>query len=201
MLANLTTRGGKSMRHVFLFFVLISLAVPVAAREIADVSVPETIKLENGIPLQLNGAGIRYKLFFKIYIAQLYMQYPSSNIEKIIEDKGFKRVVMHFLYDEVSSEKLVEGWNIGFDGNCDEEQLANLKTRIADFNGMFNDVKRGDEILLDYVPEKGTEVIIRGESKGVITGKDFNDSLLLIWLGQKPVSSDLREELTAYSPQ
>ena len=44
-------------------------------------------------------------------------------------------------------------------------------------------------------PETGTAVIISGELKGVIEGKAFNDLLMRVWLGEKPVDEDLRQEL------
>ena len=67
--------------------------------------------------------------------------------------------------------------------------------RIDQFNAMFTDAKKGDVIVLDYIPNQGTKVTIAGTEKGVIPGKDFNDAMLLIWLGDKPVTKDLRAKL------
>jgi hypothetical protein len=187
------------MRIFCILFLLVSLAVPAPARDIADVNVPENVSAENGTSLHLNGAGIRNKLFFKIYIAELYMQHPSSDIAKVIADEGQKRVVMHFLYDELGKEKLVEAWNEGFHANVDQQQLTALQPRINQFNAMFDNVKKGDEIILDYFPGKGTQVSIRNQVKGLVPGKDFNDALLAIWLGKEPVSAELRKELSDYS--
>ena len=41
----------------------------------------------------------------------------------------------------------------------------------------------------------GTQVTIKGTVKGVIAGKDFNDALLSIWLGEKPVTAKLKDEM------
>ncbi len=38
------------------------------ALEIAGTAVPESVQVDKGKTLQLNGAGIRSKFFFKIYI-------------------------------------------------------------------------------------------------------------------------------------
>jgi hypothetical protein len=38
-------------------------------------------------------------------------------------------------------------------------------------------------------------VSINTTEKGTIAGKDFNDLLLSIWLGDKPVGEKLRKEL------
>jgi hypothetical protein len=49
--------------------------------------------------------------------------------------------------------------------------------------------------VLDFFPNQGTVVTIAKQEKGVILGKDFNDALLRIWLGEKPVTKGLKEKL------
>jgi hypothetical protein len=44
-------------------------------------------------------------------------------------------------------------------------------------------------------------VTIAKEEKGVIPGKDFNDALLRIWLGEKPVNKGLKEQLLDYNKE
>jgi Chalcone isomerase-like len=187
------------MRIVKVLLLLVLFSTPVFAREIADVNIPEQVSVGDGVTLHLNGAGIRYKYFFKIYVAELYMQHPAADVEKVLKDDGEKRVVMHFIYSEVGKDKLVEGWNEGFRANLAPQELAALQEKINRFNAMFDTVKSGDEISLDYTPGKGTEVTIRGRVKGVVAGKDFNDALLAIWLGKEPVSDELRKELLGNS--
>jgi hypothetical protein len=104
-------------------------------------------------------------------------------------------MVMHFLYDKVEKASLVEAWSDGFSNNTPADRLTALQQRIDQFNAMFTDAKKGDVIVLDYIPNQGTKVTIAGTEKGVIPGKDFNDAMLLIWLGDKPVTKDLRAKL------
>lgn len=185
------------MRNFFLVCFCLLFALPAAALEIAGVSVPESIKTEDGITLTLNGAGIRTKVFFDIYIAQLYLEQPAADTKDVLAADSHKSMVMHFLYKNVEKAKLIEAWNEGFLGNNSPEQLAELKGRIDQFNAMFSDAKKGDVIALDYTPGVGTKVTIAGVEKGVIPGKDFNDALLSIWLGESPISKDLKAKLLA----
>lgn len=177
--------------------VLLALLVSTSAygREIAGVDVPETLSQADGTLLELNGAGIRSKFFFKIYIAELYLQKKQNEVSALLAEDGGRRVVMHFLYDEVSEKDLVESWIDGFQKNGSAEQLNELSDQISAFNALFETVKKGDQIVLDYMVGKGTAVVIRGEEKGVIEGKPFNDLLLSIWLGKEPVGKDLRDDL------
>lgn len=184
--------------RIFLLFCLLVISVPADAREIAGVAVQETIKTDDGTTLQLNGAGIRTKMFFDIYVAELYLEKPAAAATEVIAAEGRKRMIMHFLYKEVGKDKLVEAWNEGFQGNTASGELAGLQERIDRFNGLFEDVKKGDVIVLDYLPATGTTVTIKGQQKGVITGKDFNDAMLKIWLGEKPVTDSLKKELLSY---
>lgn len=179
--------------------VLLLTVSPVQAKEIAGVMVQEVVKTDTGTELVLNGAGIRSKFFFDIYIAKLYLEHPATDVKKILASTGGRRMVMHFLHDEVSKDKIVDGWIEGFAGNSDAKDVEALQSRIDSFNAMFVDVKKGDRIVLDFVPEKGTIVTVAGEEKGVIEGKDFNDALLLIWLGDKPVNKKLKQQLLSYN--
>ena len=56
-------------------------------------------------------------------------------------------------------------------------------------------MKNGEEIVLDYRPTIGTTVIIKEQVKGIIVGKEFNDALLKIWLGNEPVTGKLKKQL------
>jgi len=164
------------------------------AAEVEGVNVPESVEV-GGSELLLNGAGVRTKFFFDIYVGTLYLTKKAGTSEEAIGMKGPKRVSMHMLYGEVSREKLIHGWEEGFRKNQSRKVMDTLKERLDQFNAMFSDVKKGDVILLDYLPGEGTSVTIRGERKGVVPGKDFNDALLAVWLGRKPADSDLKEAM------
>ncbi len=184
--------------RTFILCCLLLCSLPANAKEIAGVSVQEALQTDDGTTLHLNGAGIRSKFFFDIYIAELYLEHPSSSVSEVLENPGRKRMIMYFLYKEVGKDKLIEGWDEGFAGNSKAEQVVKLQERIDQFNAMFVDVKKDDVIVLDYIPEKGTVVTIAKQEKGVIAGKDFNDALLRIWLGDEPVNETLKEELLSY---
>jgi len=166
------------------------------ALEVAEVNVSEQVLLANtNTPLKLNGAGVRSKFFFKIYVGALYLPQKTTNAEKAINMEGGKRILMHFLYKKVEKEKLVEGWVDGFKNNHSGEQFEALKTKLEAFNKLFDTVKRGDRIELDYLPEIGTQVSINDQIKGSIFGKVFYSALLKVWLGEDPADSDLKEAM------
>ena len=177
---------------LLLFFLL-----PVQAAEIADTQFEDEISIAGyNDKLQLNGIGMRYKFFFKIYIAALYLQEKNADVKQIIESVQAKRMVMHFLYDKVEKEKLLSAWVEGFEDNLSAEEYKSLEPRIKSFNSLFETVASGDVVFLDFIPGKGTRVTSKGQQKGVIEGADFYSVLLKIWLGDEPVDEDLKTALT-----
>ena len=183
------------MRSLILVVCLLLVSGPVSARVISGVEVPATVVGADGVELHLNGVGIRSKFFFSIYIAELYLQHPASTTATVLAQGGERRMVMHFLYHEVSKDQLVDGWEEGFAANLDTASRAALAPRIKAFEAMFVTVHKGDEIVFDYLPAVGTRVRVAGAPKGVIAGKDFADALWSIWLGREPVTTDLKREL------
>ncbi len=177
----------------FAFFVTTGYA---AAKNLDDLQFPDTVKLDGSdVTLQLNGVGYRTKFVFKIYAGALYTEKKVTSRDAVQALEGPKRILMHFVYGEVDREKLASAWSEGFEENNSDDKLKVLASRIQQFNAMFPDMKEGDIVLLDYIPGKGTHVIIKGESKGVIEGADFNAALLDIWLGEEPADDDLKEAM------
>jgi len=184
------------MNRVFLILITLLLPTSLSAQTVADVTLPTEVQLI-GSPeiLTLNGAGIRTKFFFKIYIAALYLPSRTNESGVILSKDQPNQVLMHFIYSEVEKQKLVDGWIDGFNNNTSTEEMDKLQDRLATFNSFFETVVEGDQILLSYHPNSGTHVTIKGEAKGTIPGHDFNQALLRVWLGPDPVTSDLKETL------
>ncbi len=174
---------------------VLTMSLSVYALEIKGVKLPDSVEISE--PLQLVGAGIRTKTFLRInvYIGALYMVNPVKNADAVIGAKEAKRMVMHFLYHKVAKEKIIKGWNEGFEANS-RPSLDTLQERIATFNSFFDsDLKEGDEAILTYIPGKGTNVEIKGVVKGTIPGDDFMEALFKIWFGEHPADKDLKEEI------
>lgn len=185
-------------KAVFLLLsMMISIYVPsVSAKKLGDLYFPDKVQIAGtSTPLQLNGVGHRTKFFFKIYAGALYTVKKVHSRNAVQALTGPDRVVMHFIYSEVSRDKLVAAWQEGFQENNTAAQLKALAPEITQFNAMFPSLKKGDIVVLDYLPGKGTRVTIKGKVKGTIKGKDFNRALLDVWLGNKPADEDLKQAM------
>ena len=163
----------------------------------------EGVKLEptaqvGGAALQLNGAGLRTRAIFKVYVAGLYVPAKSTNPATLLAQKGPRRLQMTMLRN-VDADSFAAPLNDGLKNNHSEAQLAALKGQIDAFNATFKSVgeaKKGDVIGIEYLPDAGTRITVNGQAKGAaIPGEDFYAALLRIWLGDKPADGDLKKGL------
>jgi hypothetical protein len=182
------------MTRKLLLVVALSLGVAAAARaaEVAGVKMPDTMTVE-GKTLKLNGTGLRKKIFFKVYVAALYVETPSTDPATIIASDQIKSITLHILRS-LGGAQIGDAISDGFWRNSKDRMYA-LNDRLQKLIGMFPAVDYGDEIVLTYVPGKGLSVTAKGQAKGTIEGKDFADALLGVWLGANPVQEDLKAAL------
>jgi hypothetical protein len=169
-----------------------ALAAVVLAGEVAGVMMPDTVTIE-GKTLKLNGMGLRKKVVFKVYVAGLYLESPSKDASTIISSDQIKRMQLSILRS-LKASQVTEAIVEGFEKNS-RAQMTALKQRLGEFSAMISDVVEGDQILMTYVPGRGTVVSVKGIEKGAIEGKDFADALYSVWLGVDPVQADLKKAL------
>jgi len=168
------------------------------AAEVEGVKLADKLRVSDAGPeLILNGAGVRTRVFFKVYVGALYLQKKENATDAVLADAGPKRVAMHLLRD-LTAEQLFSALNDGLKNNHTPEQLAKLGPQLKQLEDVFNAVKaakNGDVILLDYLPGAGTRVTVRGDDKGTIPGEEFNRALLRIWLGNQPADASLKKAM------
>jgi hypothetical protein len=190
-----------AMRIFALLAAVLTLALASAspALDVAGANFPERIaKTPGGQPLVLNGGGIRKAYFLSIYAAGLYLPAPSTDAAKAIDMLGAKRVAMQMLRD-VDTETFVDALSDGLRANHSEAQMAAFAPKIERLTAIMSKLgtaKEGTRVTLDLVPGQGTQVTIDGAPQGApIPGEDFYRALLRNWIGEHPVSADLKRAL------
>jgi hypothetical protein len=182
------------MRRLLLLagLIVVCWSVPAAALEIGGVQLPDTAGI-GGRTLVLNGAGLRTKLFFKIYAGGLYLEQATHDAETVINADAPMLVRMQFIYDGVSAEKMQDGWKEGFAVTAPDPS-DNLEVAIEAFVDFFTEeVREGDVYEIAWIPDKGVQVAFNGTILGVVTGLDFKKALFAVWFGPHPVDDDLKE--------
>jgi hypothetical protein len=148
--------------------------------------------IEEGEVLQIRGAGLLKWLFFKVYIAALYLP-PDVPGRDVLEDVP-KKMEFHYLSD-MKAEQFTESGEPLLKKNASPEELAKIRPKIDAINGMYRDVKKGERYSLTYIPGKGTELALNGQVLGRIEGYDFAAIYYRIWLGENPADDELKDLL------
>ncbi len=181
-------------RFLSVLLIFIMTTIPVSAEKIGGVNLPETLTA-GGENLVLNGAGLRKKLWVKVYAGALYLKEKSDDAQKIIEAEEPMTIRLHFIREGVDSKKLVDAWNEGFESSTGGN-MEPLQSEINRFNACFNqETKENDVYDLMYIPGQGVNVVIEGALKDTIKGLEFKKALFGIWLGENTGLKDLRKEM------
>ena len=170
---------------------MLCVSMQASALELKGVKLPDSAQVGKAT-LQLNGAGIRTKFFFKVYVGALYLDKKASTAADVLADTGAKRVAMYWLRD-VDSKRIRDGFDDDLKAN---KTPARLDTQVKQFLAIFDTfkgVKEGDVIDVDFVPDTGVTVSLNGKEIGQVAGADFNDALLRVWFGDHPADEDLEE--------
>lgn len=176
---------------------LFGLTAVANAIEVAGVKVEESINL-GGNSLVLNGAGVRYKAIFKVYVAGLYVSKKSSNPEELLRQPGAKRVVVTFLRD-IDNKEFSKQFIRGLEDNLEKSDRSKVLANMPRMGQLFNDFKNfkpGDSFSIDWLPGVGTVISVKGKPWGEpFKDPEFFNALLRIWLGPNPPTWQIKEAL------
>ncbi|OGR42884.1 MAG: hypothetical protein A2X35_09630 [Elusimicrobia bacterium GWA2_61_42] len=183
----------KKLAMLLLFTLPCGLFAAGADRTLKGVTMPVTVQFE-GRQLLLNGMGLRTKVVFKVYAAGLYLEKNSTDGLEIAASEQVKKIELVFLR-AVDGADVAKAIADGFANNNAADALPALKDRIARFEKLIPNVKKGDKLAFTYRPAAGIEVLANGKPLGAVEGKDFADALLRVWLGPKPSDKALKDGL------
>jgi long-chain acyl-CoA synthetase len=182
------------MRRITTMLVALAFAAGVGAAEVGGVKLDDKVAV-GGQDLVLNGAGVRNKVFIKVYVASLYLPAKATTPAAAME-KGPRRIQMNLLRD-LTPDQLVDALVDGLKDNNTPADLAAVKAQtdqMVSIMKSFGPVKEKDVVTLDFV-EGGTRIGLNGTAKGTIPGDAFNRALTKVWLGDNPVQADLKKAM------
>jgi hypothetical protein len=156
---------------------------PAAAATLAGVTLPDKADA-GGQALVLNGLGLRKKFFIKVYVGGLYLPAKERSPAKILGADASHRMSFHFLYS-VSAKQMCDAWDEGLADNSPSAP-AEVKAGFKTLCTYMEDIPKGNEMVLTYVPGQGTKVEVNGKAKGTLPGKATADAVLATWIGQHP---------------
>jgi len=178
------------------------LASAAHAGELEGVQLEDRVQVD-GQALELNGMALRTRMFFKVYVAGLYLPQKVSSAERAIGGEGAKRIVLVMMRD-ATADQFCESVEIGLEANHSDADLERIQPQTqALFTKIraVGEARKGMRIVLDYSPSAAaTTLYIDGAAQGgPMPGADFFRALLRIWLGERPAQLDLKRMLLGQS--
>lgn len=186
-----------------LFGVVFTAAVShsALAAEVSGIKFADSAKV-GGKELQLNGLGVRTKFTVKVYAASLYLEEKQASVDAVLKAEGPRRLQL-VMMREITSEDLANAFMSGLSANVDETDKSKIVSQISKFGehfGMVETFRKGDVIDVDWLPGAGTQCYLNGKKVGgLVPDLVFYNSVLRIWLGEKPVDPVLKTNLLATS--
>ena len=178
---------------------LSACAVSAFAAEVAGVKVDDDV-IVGGRKLVLNGAGIRTRIVFKVYVAALYLAQKKTETKDVLAPTGPKRVGVTMLRD-VSSDELGQALVTGIRKNSSAEDARRFAPQMAAMTDIFNRIpklKTGETFSVDWVPGSGTVVLVDGKPVAEpIPDEAFYNAILRIWVGDDPADDALKSAMLA----
>ncbi len=173
-----------------------SLPVPAGANAVSSTFEPRTTL--QGVPLQLNGAGTRYKAFFRLYDMALYTPAKVSTPDALLAQPGPKRLSFVALRELPGTDlglAFIKGLSSNSPPELVQKHTASSTRLIEIFSGKPK-LNTGDTFAMEYLPGKGTVFYIQGQSQGAPVGdEEFFQMVLKIWVGNSPADFKLRDAL------
>ena len=178
------------MRKLAVAVSFLLMASQAFAVEVGGVNVAPTVSVGQKT-LSLNGAGIRKKLFFKVYVGALYAEKKSSSTGDLLKDPGDKLVRMTFVYKKVEKEKIVEAFAEGLSNNS--PAVAGTPDAKAFLSWFTSDFMAGDIVDVSLAADGTVSATHNGKALGTVRSPALARAVLLIWFGEKPADADLKK--------
>ena len=188
-------------RFIVLTALAAALAMPFAGQaqttEVAGVKFANTLQVGNA-KLQLNGAGIRYKVVFKVYAAALYLTDKAATPEAVLAAPGPRHLQIVMLR-EIDANELGKLFTKGMEQNAPREEFSKSIAGIMRMSDIFSSRKKlvaGDSFAVEWVPGTGTVILVNGKPEGQpIKEPEFYSALMKIWFGKSPADAQLKDAL------
>ena len=141
------------MKKIVLLFCGLLMSWNVNALNVGGIHLQEQMQV-GGKLLQLNGAGIRTKWFFKVYVCGLYIPMKQTSGKAIIDSGNENRIVLHMLR-ELTSSKLYGAFKDAIESSQTTDVLLAIQPQLNQMGQIFESVelvKEGDISDMPYLP-------------------------------------------------
>ena len=181
------------MRHIVLIAAL-AAATSAAGIDVDGVKIDDKVGV-GGQELVLNGAGVRKRAIFKVYVGSLYVPAKARTVQEVLA-KAPRRIQLNLLRN-LSADQLIGALTDGLKLNLTPSELQAITVQTGELAAImksFGEAREGSVVTLDFV-DNATKVGLDGAARGSVDGAAFNEALTRIWNGEHPIQDDLKKAM------
>lgn len=176
----------RALRRCLACALIVGATASIGAREIRP---PEQITIGEREPLPLWGWAHRTHLLgtLDLYIVAVYSP-GGGDYTRLAAVDAPKALRIEVTYQDDLRRRVAFDWRRELVPRLEPQAIAHLR-------GAFAPLRPGDVVQIEYVPQKGTTVRV---NKGIAVSGAHHDLMLAFldhWLGQRPVSDEIRRTL------
>ena len=152
---------------------------------------PQSISVDVGatLPRAAQAARVHLLGLLDLYNIALYTAGPAGDLQRLASPDVAKALRIEITYEEDFRRQLTIDWQ--------RELVPPLNlAAIEHLRQTFAPLKKGDVVQIEYTPSKGTTLRV---NRAVVASGVNHDLMLAFldhWLGQRPVSEELKRALT-----
>lgn len=136
------------------------------------------------------GEGVARWGLFKVYNAAFFTQ-AGATLEQALADDSPARLELCYVR-KLTVENFIEGAQVGLPKRLSPE----LQAAVERLHAAYQPVQSGDCYHLDYQPGQGTRLLLNNRELVRVTTPGFKALYFGIWLGDQPLSVQLKRDLT-----
>jgi hypothetical protein len=151
---------------------------------------PANLQLDGVAPLARVGQATRVQLLglVELYTIALYLPEATADRSRMGLPEIPKALRIDVRYDPDLRPRIFTDWRRELVPVVDASAMAHLR-------GTFAPLRAGDVVLVAYIPNKGTTVRINKSVAVSLATHDLMAAFLDHWLGQTPVSEEIKRAL------
>ena len=151
---------------------------------------PDTLTVDGTSSLTLASQATRVHLLgrLELYTLGLYVDDTAVDRLRLASPNTRKALRIRILHKEIPGERPTIDWR--------RELLPPLEpAATTHLRGAFTPLRYDDVVVIDYVPGRGTSVHVNKAAAVPEAGHDLMLAFLDHWLGQRPVSEEMKAAL------
>jgi hypothetical protein len=176
--------------------ILLVTSLFMSLAQATPVSHPDFQPTRDGLELKAT-ATAKWMVFVSVYDAGLYASPDAKPSDVLKKDTPITLEIRYKV--GVTKAQLTEAANVALKRQNSETVNKKYQDSVTALHKFYQDVKEGDRFRLDIRPDSGLSLYFNNKLQYQNPSLDFAEYYVGLWLGENPLSDDVRDALLDWS--